>query len=258
MDDPKVIQTDTRTYQIEQRLPDGLCSDLYLAKIEGDRKQRPVLIKIAAELALNRFLDNEADKLGHANQELKRLNASRQIQLTLPELIESFEWAGRSVVVTDFALGYFTLEQVRSHYPHGVPPDHTAWIFNRMLTCIMATHSTGLVHGNVLPCHMLIRSGNREDEMRHTGVLVDWTCAVRESGPGSWPKLTAMDETYEDFYPAEVKRGKPVSPQTDLAMAAACGLYLLGGNVKTGEVPDTVPWQMVRQFAISSSYPSSQ
>ena len=248
MNDPTAIVSGSRTYQVQKRLPDGECSDLYLSTIEGDPKRRPVLVKIAAEPALNKFVLNEAASLEQINRELKRTGASRQIQLTVPERIDAFEWNGRATVVTDYAEGYYTLEEVRAAYPDGVAPEHAAWIFNRMLFSLMAAHSTGIVHGKLLPCHMLVRSGDANDEMRHTGVLVDWTCALKETEPGKWPHLGAMSEEYEEYYPWEVKRGRPASPLTDLAMAAACGIYLLGGDVKTGEVPETVPWQMAQIF----------
>lgn len=247
-DDEVFISPSERRYTSVRRLPDGDTYDRWSAVIHNPRTQKPqtVLVRRAGNVALNEYATREARILEHVNAKLA--GAKRPIRLLVPELIETFEVDGLVAVVTDFDPKYYTLEEIHAAYPDGVPAPHVAWIFNRMLAALMTTHSTGVVHGAVLPCNMLIYSGKRDDDMRHTGVLTEWLYAVLETAPNKneWPGLTAWNEAYREFYPSEVERRKPVTPATDLAMAAGCALYLLGGNVASGEVPNDTPWGMAQ------------
>jgi len=238
------IETKTRVYSVTSRLPDGETYDLYLAEVEGDAQKRPVLIKIVGDRGLNHYAEQEAKVLEHLNRELAE--ASRPVKLLIPELLDEFTQDDRAAIVTDYADGYWTLPQIRGVYKDGVPPDHVAWIFNRLLQALVAAHMTGVVHGKVLPHHLVVRSGDKKDDMRHTAVLTDWTCAVIQTEPNKWPPLAAMSEGYAEYYPREVELRQPVSPATDLAMAAGCAIYLLGGEPRTGEVPQTTPWAMAQ------------
>ncbi len=235
-----------RLYPVIRQLPDGETCDRWEAIDTEHPKQRHVLVRVAADVGLNEFVENEARVLRHVNQRLT--DASRPIQLLVPDLIDSFKEKGRALVMTDFDPSYYSLEEIRLAYPNGVPAPHVAWIFNRILMAAMATHSTGVVHGAILPPNMLIHSGTINDPMRHTGVLTEWTYALieRELNKMEWNPLTAWSQDYRAFYPQEVQRRNPVTPATDLAMAAGCAIYLLGGNVASGEVPSETPWNMAQ------------
>ena len=64
--------------------------------------------------------------------------------------------------------GFVTLGQVRRAYPAGLDPRDAAWMWRRLLSGLGAAHRAGLVHGAVLPEHVLIHPG------QHGLVLVDW------------------------------------------------------------------------------------
>lgn len=53
------------------------------------------------------------------------------------------------------------------------------------------------------------------------------------------------------FYPPEVFAKRTPSPALDIYMAAKCVVALLGGNVETGAIPDSVPIQ-IRTFLSAS------
>jgi serine/threonine protein kinase len=244
MKTPKRFESKARAYNVTSRLPDGETYDLYLAEVEGDAKKRPVLVKIAGDRGLNCYAEQEAKVLGHLNNELTE--ASRPVRLLIPELLDTLTHGECAGLVTDYAQGYWTLPEIRSVYTDGVPPDHVAWIFNRLTQAIITAHMSGVVHGKILPHHLVVRSGDKNDDMRHTAVLTDWTCAVIQTEPGKWPPLSAMSEGHDEYYPHEVMLRQSVSPATDLAMAAGCAIYLLGGDARTGEVPKTTPWAMAQ------------
>lgn len=242
--------SDDRTYTVVKQLPDGETYDRWEAIDDQHPKRRSVLVRAAGNVSLNEYADNEVRVLRHLNGRLA--DAHRPIRLLVPELLDAFESFGRRVLITDYDPTYFTLEEIRSAYPQGVPAPHVAWMFNRMLAAIMAAHSAGVIHGAVLPCNMLLHSGNKQDEMRHTGILTEWTCALieRERNKNEWGALKAWDDRYAEFYPEEVTRRQPVTPATDLAMAAGCAIYLLGGNVASGEVPSETPWNMAQLLRV--------
>lgn len=246
-DHPTITSPAGNTYELVKELPEGEVYRIYISLMhQKDQGPRTVLVKVASGVDLNDFAKCEAGTLKHINSQIRHMSFGNK--LLVPELLDSFVEQDRIVNVTDFAQGYFTLEQIRERYPHGIPPEHAAWMFNRILNAMMLAHSCGVIHGAILPCHVLIYSGIKTDDLRHTGVLVDWTNAVQEQQQTVWPHLPSISgiEEHEAFYPREVFLREPATPQTDLAMAAACAIYLLGGDVKTNTLPDSTPWNFAQ------------
>jgi serine/threonine protein kinase len=243
------IQSPTAKYEILSRLPfEGEVYDLYLARFRDEvlSRDRDVLVRVSSGEDVNDLAQNEARVLAHLNRSIVNLEPGNKMQI--PELVESFELAGKQFVVTEYARRYYSLEEIRCMYPNGVPAVHVAWMFNRILTAMMIAHTSGVIHGAILPPHVLIHSGTSTDDLRHTVVLVDWTNAVMETSTNVWPNLSTMSsvEEYRCFYPPEVLMRKQATPQTDLAMAAGCAIYLLGGDVEKEEIPDTTPWNIAQ------------
>lgn len=234
------------TYEITGDLPDGEVYELHTGTCQDGDRTKQVLIRISLGPDVNDLAENEARILDHLN--LKIADLKKGNRLMIPELVESFEYRSRRVVVTDYADGYFTLEEVHQNYPDGIPTEAMAWMFNRMLAAMMVAHTSGIIHGAILPSHVLVFSGTLQDSLCHTAVLVDWTNSVEETSVNVWSKLSSMssDEAYQCFYPPEVLLRKPATPQTDLAMAAGCAIYLLGGDVETGTVPESTPWNIAQ------------
>ena len=120
-----------------------------------------------------------------------------------------------------------------------------AWIFKRLLTVLGFCHRRNIVHGAVLPCHVLIHSAG------HGLKLVGWGRS-RTTGR----RLAAGPTRFRDWYPPEVRHRRPAGPATDLFLAARCLVYLAGGDPVTNRMPDAVPppmWQFVRTCLLDSA-----
>lgn len=234
------VKSPQRTYDVGPLIREGETYDVHLATIEGDTKDRSVIVKVVADVVANPFADHEAKALTYLNEQIR--DASRGIKLFIPELLEHFELDHHAVVVTDYAVDYFSIEQIRSQYPDGVPPRAVAWMINRMLEALILTDAFHVVHGGFIPTNVLFHSGKswKTDPIAHAMTPVDWTRSIRRNDDNSWPCIGAISKDYEAFYPPEVKRRKPASPQTDLAMMAGCAIYLLGGDVETSDAYDKV------------------
>ena len=118
------------------------------------------------------------------------------------------------------APGLRSLAEVRRAYPHGLDARDVAWMWRRLLVALGLAHRAGVVHGAVVPDHVLIEPDG------HGLVLVDWCYAVE---PGD--RVPALVPAYADRYPPEVTARRPAGPGTDLAMAAGCMADLAGPHL---------------------------
>jgi hypothetical protein len=178
------------------------------------------LVKVAREPVHNDLLAREAQAL--------RTLASRADPRYLPyvpRLVESFrhreEGTGverRVNVVGTTTGGLRSLVDVREAYPDGLDPRDAAWMVRRLLVALGLAHRAGLVHGAVVPDHVLIQPEE------HGLVLVDWCYA---SEPGQ-PVPAPLDR-YRDWYPVEAATA--AGPETDIAMAAHCMEYLMAERI---------------------------
>jgi hypothetical protein len=68
--------------------------------------------------------------------------------------------------------GFRSLAEVRAAFPAGIDPRDAAWMWRRLLVAVGAAHRAGVIHGAVLPEHVMIHPGE------HGLVLVDWCYSV--------------------------------------------------------------------------------
>jgi len=116
--------------------------------------------------------------------------------------------------------GFRSLADVRAAFPAGVDPRDAAWMWRRLLVAIGAAHRAGVIHGAVLPEHVLIHPAE------HGLVLVDWCYSV--SGPAG--RVRAIVRRYQRWYPPEVLAGDPAGPDLDIWLATRCMAELIGGR----------------------------
>jgi hypothetical protein len=141
----------------------------------------------------------------------------------VPRLVESFRHrdpatgAERRANVVAAAEGLRSLTEVKKAYPDGLDPRDAAWMWRRLLVALGLAHRAGVVHGAVLPDHVLIQPAD------HGVVLVDWCHAATAAEP-----IPAIVPRYADWYPPEVRARQAPGPGTDLAMAARCMADLMG------------------------------
>ncbi|MBK9940211.1 MAG: molecular chaperone DnaJ [Kouleothrix sp.] len=207
-------------------LAGDLC-DLYPAELGDDQ----VLLKVARSAHDNDLLQAEARAL----HEIERGLAGQRVRAHFPTLIEHVlisdaAGARRQVNVLRAEAGVVSLAEVIRAYPRGLDPADAAWMFNRVLAALGAAHSLGLVHGAVTPAHVLVRPAD------HNGMLVGWCASVPAGEP-----LRLRSPAYAGDYPPEVAARRPATPATDLYLAAACMVRLLGGDPSGPTLPPRVP-----------------
>ncbi len=208
----------------------GDLSDVYAVCADSER----VLVKLGRLPRNNDLMQAEARALRTIRREL----AGDKTLAHFPELFDSFRVRDTANVQRQANVlrhgpsgsAFVTLADVMARYPTGVHPADAAWMFNRLLVALAKTHEMGLVHGAVLPVHVLIRPKD------HNGQLIDWCYSVENGGT-----IKAISPGHRPFYPNEVLAKRPATPATDLYMAAMTMLALLGGDVQTQTLPASVP-----------------
>ncbi len=203
-----------------------LC-DLYPAAVGG----QPVLLKAALAPRNNDLLQAEAKAL----QQIDRALAGQPVRAHYPALIESFrvldeDGAEHQTNVLKQELDVVSLAQIHRAFPQGIDAADAAWMFNRVLAALGLCHDLGLVHGCVTLDHVLVRLSD------HGGMLIDWCYSV-EGGDA----VLAISPTYAADVAPEIHARQPVSPVTDLYMAARCMVHLLGGSGPAESLPTRVP-----------------
>jgi hypothetical protein len=239
------IRAATKLHQYTGYAPplQGDLCDLFPAETGGD----PVLLKVTRLARNNDLLQSEAKAL----RKVDRVLDHQPVRAHFPTLVEHFllrTAAGdqRHTNVLRAEVGYVSLAEVLRAYPNGLAAADAAWMFNRMMTVLGVAHSLGIVHGAVVPAHMLVRPAD------HNGMLIDWCYSVPAGEP-----LKAITPPYAADYPPEVHDRQPVTPATDLYMAARCMARLLGGHPTTLELPKSVP-RPIRTLLSACLLPAAQ
>ncbi len=245
--EPVIIHSGKHQYTVTSRIARGDFCNLYRCTAHSDDK--PLVFNAARDPRDNDLIVNEADVL-------RRIRSDRrheELLAYIPKVYESFRYkdnAGvtqRAIVLNELE-GFYTLRQVREAYPGGIDPRDMAWMCRRLLVALGLAHANGVIHGAVLPEHLLIHP-----EL-HGLVLIDWTCAVTPDDPsGPAPFIPAMSLEYEPWYPPEVKHKESPGAGTDIYMAVQCMIYLLGGEPAKGLIPGGTP-KLIRRFLTGCLY----
>jgi hypothetical protein len=222
-DDAATITTRRRSYRLDGDPVSGDLAELYRSRPEPGG--RDVLLKMPRDPRDGDLLEREAVAL----RQLPKDGDGKFLPY-VPRLIETFRHrdaatgAQRQVNAIAALDGFHTLAEVRRAFPDGVDPRDAAWMWRRLLVGLGFAHRAGVLHGAVLPDHVMIHPG------KHGLVLVDWCYSV----PGCYAhtdpsgRVPAMVDRYADWYPPEVPGRKAASPATDIAMATRCMTDLMG------------------------------
>jgi serine/threonine protein kinase len=225
------VTSPTRTYALRRVLAAGDVADVYLARDWNNSRVdsgQEFVLKVSRVPEGLTLLDNEQTVLA----DLLAAAGDTTYRDYLPALAESFPARDRfskRVNVFRHEPGLFTLEQVHAKHP-GLDGSHLAWIFKRLLTILGFSHRQGIVHGAVLPCHVLLHTAN------HGLRLVGWGQSVPTG-----EQVRVVVDRYRDWYPPEILDKQPVSPGTDLFLAARCLIYLADGDPVRDRMPEAVP-----------------
>lgn len=204
----------------------------FVYKATNDKKEK-VLIKVASSPEHNPMLEYEA-KILKRFDETKALKVRRYV----PEILDSFVICDKTkrfrANVMAWRGGFYSLTELKDHFPKGLEQKHAAWIFRRVLGQAAAAPLVDAIHCSIVPDHVLV------NPVSHDPFHIGWIHALDKKNP-SHSRMTSIIDRWKDFYPPEVFDKKPASTQIDIYMAAKCMIWLIGGNVKTNEVPKDLP-----------------
>lgn len=221
------------TYEITHLLQRGDLCTLYEAQTPGSDDR--LVCKLARMAGDKDLLQAEAAAL----KRLRGPDADPKYHAFVPELLGSFAYAeagkpARQANMLRRLDGFYDLKQVAAAFPTGIAPLHMVWIWRRLLVALGHAHDNLVVHGAVLPAHVMIHPEF------HGLVLIDW-CYASVADDTKQPPIQAIVDRYKDWYPVEIMAKTAPSPATDIIMAARCMIYLLSGDPHTGVMPHQVP-----------------
>jgi serine/threonine protein kinase len=206
------IRSREHTYRVGARLCQGDVADLLDAV---DETNTTVVVKGARDHANDDLLANEAARL----QSLARADQTSAARLRyIQPLRDTFTIRDssrqrRTINVFERLGGWHTLEAIRVKRP-ALPIEHAAWMFNRLLEGLGFIHRHGLVHGAVVPAHVMAFASTADPSPWDHGVkLIDWCYAVESGQP-----LAAFAPKWKDVYAPEVFAKRPVTPAADIFM----------------------------------------
>jgi len=226
-------------YAILGRIARGEACDVFLARRDGRLTER-VLIKILRSSGDADLLDREQRAL--ETLEKSRAQGAPYFARLLPQRVDHGVLrlgmhgaeGERRASVFRFRSGFVhTMDDVFSAHPSGVSAETSVWLWKRILETLGWVHQSGLVHGALLPQHLLVHARD------HGVAIVGWSCA---SSPGD--KLPATNASLRAYYPDDVWRGEPASTRVDLCMSARVLLKALGGSVD--RAPSSTPAPLAR------------
>lgn len=194
----------------------------------GDRDE--VAAKLAQSSADNSFILAEIAAL----RLLQSGEAAQRGQL--PRVLDLFHGpAGEAGFIMPWIAGHDGVT-LRQRFPDGVPPEHVIWIGRRLLSVLGHAHRLGVLHANIEPAHLIVRPHD------HHVSLIDWCWSVVE------PARTRQGfRVFNPEYSApEVAEKKPPIPAADLYSVGRCMLFLIGGDMASGAMPDAVPDRLQR------------
>jgi serine/threonine protein kinase len=220
------VKVGKKLYRVKQKLREEEFCDIYACESDGEVMD----FKATQGPAENDLLDNEIKILRHLYPDGQ---ADEKFYRYLLKVKDSFLLKGkvnRRAAIFPQINTYRSFADVLRVYPKGIDFRDMVWMLKRTLIGLGFAHSKGVVHGAVVPTYVFI------EPKTHGAKLTGWYYATQGKG-----HIKAIVSDYEDYYPPEVFDKKTPTAATDIYMAAKCAIALVGGNVKTGTMPDSVP-----------------
>lgn len=118
------------------------------------------------------------------------------------------------------------LNAVIKAYPSGIDERDMVWMFKRLLASLYITHSLGIVHGAVLPEHILLNLKT------HGIVLIDW---MHTHNVGQPPDLKYDLYVNNKEYLPDYNVTESNSTSFDICMASKCMIKIIGGIDKASK-----------------------
>lgn len=255
---PIAIEARGQKIILNDDIATGDVCDVYKCLLPTTVGDAPAVFKIVRAGTDNDMMENE-------RRVLRKLfppeAKDEKFYRFLPRLLDSFvvraPGSQRRVNLLTWFPEHRTLSEVLQVFPDGIDYRDMAWMFKRILHGVGWAHYNHIVHGAILPPHVMVHP------VDHGAKILDWVYAVditpEEAKPtpsrcrGSLydhlrddtflttPHVKAISGPHRDYYPPEVFKKAIPTPALDIFMAAKCAVALVGSDVKTNRMPDTVP-----------------
>lgn len=219
---PHCVPLEIGKYKAKPHPRIGDIADVYT--VEGGK----TLIKVARSHDDNDLLRAEVNAL----KILSKIDGP--VRQGVPELIDNFyvegTWKREANVITRFP-GFVTAQEVHAKFGDKTVDKKTGvWMFKRILTLLTWVHHFKLVHGAILPPHVLFypdNDGNTEtkDSRKHSIRLIDFCYGVDYT---QRTRLSSWVPAWQDHYAPELLSKKYIGPPSDIYMAARLITYLCG------------------------------
>lgn len=233
-----VVTTRKRAYSVGGERARGDLATLYkVGYADATGGEVRALLKIPRSVADNDLMEREAAALARIGRD-----GDAEYRAYVPQLVETFRHrdagtgAERRANVLERVRGFRSLTEVEDAYPDGLDARDVAWMWRRLLVALGYAHRAGVLHGAVVPDHVLIHP------QQHGLVLVDW-CYATVLAPDDGTSGTAhggfrpaaghvpaMLDRFAAVYPPEVPGKQPPDTATDIHMATQCMVRLLAAD----------------------------
>ena len=215
---PHCIPLEIGSYKVKRTPVIGDIADLYY--VEGSSQ----LVKVARSSDDNDLMRAEATALKVMD------SITGPVRDGVPILAETFQVDGRrkrdANVISDFP-GFVSAKVVRDKMQ--IDPRTAVWMFKRILSLLTWVHHFKLIHGAILPPHVLFypdNDGNHQiDPRKHSVRLVDWCYSVDFT---KRTRLSSWVPAWKDMYAPELLSKSYIGPESDIYMAAKTIQYLVG------------------------------
>lgn len=227
----------------------GEMADLHRVYFDSEDGRQEGILKVARTAKDNDLLEAERDNLQHLNDRLKAKNS--QHAYCVPTIYDSFlitdgSSAGRRANVLEVFDGFYNVVSIRESLPQGVDAKTLVWMWKRLLTMMDWSHKLGVIHGAILPAHVMYYPDNDggvgKDNRKHAVRLVDWCYSIKTEER----RLKAVSAKYRSFTAPEILSKGTLGPWTDLYMGAKTMLFLAGGDTDTDTFPSAVPVKLAK------------
>lgn len=232
------LVSQTGTYRLKNAAyREGDFSVVYRGVLVG-AKPIPVIAKVAREPANNSWLEREAVILRRA-QSARAGTPIHSMSRFTPALIDTIMVPGEKNTryranILRFESDMVSVADVIKAFPHGLDAPQAAWVARRIFAQTLAASMLKLVHAAITPDHVLV------NPFTHDPIHIGWPHAI-ESG-----RITHVIDRWKDIYPPEVFGKKDVDHRTDIYMAGATIVRLMGGNVEKKKLPAAVPNEVAK------------
>jgi serine/threonine protein kinase len=212
---PHCIPLDIGAFRVKRSPYIGDVADLY--RVEG----KPLIVKVVRSADDNDLLRAEQVALSEMSK------ITTVVKEGVPKIVDSFQIAGRWKrqvnVITQFP-GFWTAAEI--HSVTKIDDRTMVWMFKRLLALLTWAHHFRIVHGAILPPHVMFypdNDGGGVDARKHSTRLIDWCYSVNFE---KRTRLSAWVPAWKDMYAPELLDKSYIGPESDIYMAAQLMLYL--------------------------------